>query len=96
MGNANKYSRCNFCENDSSIPGAACVDKDNNKVLCCGWDHFYLDGDKVAKEAKRLGIGITDVLAMIEAANKLRGNNKKSSDETASYEYESLLYGVIL
>jgi len=51
-----------------------------------GWDHFYLDGDKVAKEAKRLGIGVTDVLAIIEAANKLKGKRKGSSAASDSLD----------
>ena len=76
MGNVNKYSRCNFCENKTSSNGVSCQDRAGNTFLCLGWDHFYLDGDKVAKEAKRLGIGVTDVLAMIESANKLKGKSK--------------------
>lgn len=86
MGNVNKYNRCNFCENKPTFHRIRCSDGDGNEFLCLGWDHFYLDGDKVAKEAKRLGIGVTDVLAMIEAANKLKGKRKGSSAASDSLD----------
>lgn len=78
MGNANKYSRCNFCENKLAPNRViTCQDNAGNEFLCQNWNHFYLDGDKVVKEAKRLGIGVTDVLAMLEAASKLKGEYNK-------------------
>ncbi|MEF2932478.1 MAG: hypothetical protein U0O43_06365 [Clostridia bacterium] len=40
----------------------------------------------MAKEAKRLGIGVTDVLAIIEAANKLKGKRKGSSAASDSLD----------
>lgn len=77
MGKANKYCRCNFCENKREpLYGIACLDNNGESFMCCGWDHFYLDGNKVVEEAKRLGIGVTDVLAMIDAANRLKGKTR--------------------
>lgn len=72
MKSVNRYDKCNFCENTSGY-GPCCRDRDGNEFLCCASDHFYLDADKVVKEAKRLGVSVTDVLAMLDMANKLKG-----------------------
>jgi hypothetical protein len=73
----NRYGRCNFCENKKKKDyrkGQYCEDKNGNSLECTGFDCFYLDGAKVVREAKALGIGVTDVLAMLELAYKLKGN----------------------
>ena len=80
MSNVNKYSRCNFCENKLAPHRViTCHDNAGNEFLCQNGNHFYLDGDKVVQEAKRLGVGVTDVLAIIEATNGLKGKYKDKS-----------------